>query len=280
MANNGYYNRPSDELWWAIFTRDNPNVDYQQNQVRVSQMVPNDNGDLKRNTAGKLVAIPGMGREGEEWLTWNRPLMEDLFKGKEVFVTPKNQQTLGELIRDFNDKFKFQLSERDFYDENIEIVDIPSQFQVRMRPTCLCFQGTLTITVGNPKVHIGELIVNRDLAGLEYPTKQTKKGQAPFYVFERNFTFLGRALNSMFGYDDIISQDQFNILRDVFEDAWVYNDAPNPFNMKGARVVYNGTTAGSPAPCNASYERVILIQLSDPLCSNFAGHLTMHYNVL
>ena len=204
MANNGYYNRPSDELWWAIFTRDNPNVDYQQNQVRVSQMVPNDNGDLKRNTSGKLVAIPGMGREGEEWLTWNRPLMEDLFKGKEVFVTPKNQQTLGELIRDFNDKFKFQLSERDFYDENIEIVDIPSQFQVRMRPTCLCFQGTLTITVGNPKVHIGELIVNRDLAGLEYPTKQTKKGQAPFYVFERNFTYLRLALNAMFGYDDII----------------------------------------------------------------------------
>ena len=70
------------------------------------------------------------------------------------------------------------------------------------------------------------------------------------------------------------------MLRQVFEDAWVYNDAPNPFNMKGARVVYNGTTAGSPAPCNASYERVILIQLSDPLCSNFAGHLTMHYNVL
>lgn len=182
-APNGYYNRPSDDLWWDIFTRDNPKVDYQQNQVRVSQMLPNDDGDVKRNTKGKLVAIPGMGREGEEWLTWNRPLMEDLFKNKEVWIPANNQHTLAELITYFNAIWKFQLSPRDFYDQNIEIVSVPSIFKVQIRPTCLCYQGTLTIHVGDPNVHIGEVITNRDLSGLQYPTDQNVKAQGPFLVF-------------------------------------------------------------------------------------------------
>lgn len=280
MANNGYYNKPSDDLWWEIFTRDNPKVDYEQNQVRVSQMTANDGPDKSRNTKGKIVAIPGMGREGEEWLTWNRPFMEAIFKNRKVYVSPKNQQTLGELLADFNKKFLFQLSSRDIYDENIEITQVPMDFAIRIRPTCLCYQGTLTITVGDPKAHIGELIVNRDLSGLEYPTKQSTKGQAPFYVFERNFTFIGPTLQRAFGYDDIISQDQSWILRDLFVDTWVYSNEAADFNLKGARVVYNGPTAQSPGPCNTSYQNVLLIELSDALCLNFAGHLNLHYNVV
>lgn len=277
---DGYYNRPTDDLWWAIFTRDNPNVDYQQNQVRVSQLLVNDDGDVKRNTKGKLVAIPGMGREGEEWLTWNRPVMENLFKNKEVWVVPNNQKTLGEIVNDFNLLWKFQISPRDFYDQNIELVDLPAKFEIQMRPTCLCFQGTLTINVGNPKVHIGEVIVNRDLAGLQYPTDQSVKGQAPFYAFERNFTFAGQMLQEKFGYDDILSADQLDILNDLWEDVWVLENATVDFNLEGARVVYNGETATSPSPCNTDYANVLLIEVSDVLCKNYAGHLILHYDVL
>lgn len=277
---DGYYNRPSDDLWWAIFTRDNPNVDYQQSQVRVSQMVVNDDGDVKRNTKGKLVAIPGMGREGEEWLTWNRPKMEDLFKNKQVWVLPNQQKTIGEVINDFNQIWKFQLSPRDFYDQNIEIVDLPMRLDIQMRPTCLCFQGVLTIWIGNPKVHIGEVITNRDLSGLEYPTDQNEKGQAPFYVFERNFTFAGQTLQEKFGYDDIIDVDQAEILNDLWEDVWVQQNATVDFNLEGARVLYNGTTDKCPSPCNTSYSHVLLVEVDEVLCKNYLGHLILHYNIL
>lgn len=279
-APNGYYNRPSDDLWWAIFTRDNPRIDYQQNQVRVSQMLPNDSGDVKRNTKGKLVAIPGMGREGEEWLTWNRPYMEELFKDKEVWIPPNNQHTLSELIDTFNQIWKFQLSARDFYDQNIEITTLPATFQVVMRPTCLCFQGTLTLHVGNPKVHIGEVIINRDLAGLQYPTDQRVKAQGPLMVFERNFTFAGQTLKEKFGYDDLISADQLDILNDLFEQQWTMSNATSDWNLQGATVVYNGPAIDSPSPCNTDYENVLLIQLDDVLCGNVAGHLNLHYNVI
>lgn len=279
-AIDGYYNRPSDDLWWAIFTRDNPNVDYQQNQVRVSQMLVNDDGDKKRNTKGKLVAIPGMGREGEDWLTWNRPFMEELFKNKEVWILPNGQKTVDEVVADFNKIWKFQLSPRDYYDRNIEIIDLPMTLEVQMRPTCLCYQGTLTIHIGTPKVHIGEVIINRDLSGLQYPTDQNVKGQAPFYVFERDFTFAGEELKEAFGYDDIISSDQLEILNYLWEDVWVAEDGTVDYNMKEARVVYNGDTANCPSPCNQSFSNVLLIEVSDVLCKNYAGHLILHYNIL
>lgn len=278
---DGYYNRPSAELWWAIFTRDNPDVDYQQNQVRVSQMLVNDDGDIKRNTKGKLVAIPGMGREGEDWLTWNRPKMEDLFKDKQVWVTPNQQKTVGEVVADFNKIWKFQLSPVDFYDQNIEIADLPMRLDVQMRPTCLCFQGVLTIWIGTPKIHIGEVIVNRDLSGVEYPTGQFEKAQAPFYVFERNFTFAGQTLHDKFGYDDLIYNDQTDILNDLWEDHWVCdNTSIQDYNLSGARVVYNGSTASCPSPCNTDYSNVLLIQLNKVSCKNYAGNLILHYNLL
>lgn len=279
-APNGYYNRPSDDLWWAIFTRDNPKVDYQQNQVRVSQMLVNDNGDTRRNTSGKLIAIPGMGREGEDWLTWNRPFMEVLFKDKEVWVPPNQQRTLGELVEDFNRIWKFQLSPRDFYDQNIEITQFPSTYEIQIRPTCLCFQGVLTIHVGNPDVHIGEVIINHDLSGLDYPTLQSKKSQGPFHVFERDFTFAGSKLKSEFNYDDLISADQFDYLKDLFEQVWVYQATTANWNLKGAKVIYNGTTAAAPGPVNTDRTNVLMVLLDPVLNSNVAGHLSLHYDVL
>ncbi|WNT47108.1 virion structural protein [Salmonella phage SPLA10] len=277
---DGYYNRPSDDLWWAIFKRDNPRVDYEQNQVRVSQMVENPDNDPKRNTRGKLVAIPGMGREGEDWLTWNRPFMEDLFKGKDVWVQPKGQTTISEVVEQFNQIWKFQLSPRDYYDQNIEVLHTPMEVKVQMRDTCLCFQGVLTINIGNPHVHIGEVIINRDLSGVEYPTKQSKKMQGPFYVWDRDFTFAGSQLRDEFGYDDIISADQFDILADLFPEEWQMVNQTADWNMQEARVVYNGKTADCPAPCNQKYQRVLLIEMSEVLSGNIAGHINLHYDVL
>lgn len=278
---DGYYNRQSDDLWWAIFIRDNPRVDYEQNQVRVSQMIVNDDPtDKKRNTKGKLVAIPGRGREGEEWLTWNRPFMEELFLGKEVWIIPRGQTSVSEVMDDFNKIWKFQLTPRDYYDQSIEVISTPMTIQVQIRPTCLCFQGVLTIHIGVPDEHIGEMIVNRDLSGLDYPTHQRKKGQAPFYVWDRDFTFMGPVLRDQFGYDDIVSADQYELLEDILPHDWIMVERTEDWNLQGARVVYNGPTDKSPAPCDQSFENVMLLELDPVFCNNYFGHVNFHYNVL
>lgn len=158
--------------------------------------------------------------------------MEELFKNKRG-GSSNGQKTVDEVVADFNKIWKFQLSPRDYYDRNIEIIDLPMTL-VQMRPTCLCYQGTLTIHIGTPKVHIGEVIINRDLSGLQYPTDQNVKGQAPFYVFS-NATLLSLVRSSkLFGYDDIISSDQLEILNYLWEDVWVAEDGTVGYNMKSA----------------------------------------------
>lgn len=280
MTLDGYYNRPTSEIWWDMFLRANPKVDFTYDQVRIKDMVANDDGDPTRNTMGILAAIEGMGREGEtEWLRWDRPLMENIFKNRTVYIPPSNYQTVEQVMNTFNNVFKFQLSPADYYDRNITVFDIPAVINVQMRETCPCFQGVLTLTIDNPRVNIGELVQNRDLSGLFYPTNQKTKGQGPFYVFERNFSFVSEILQNHFAYDDVISDETYLILVDLFPDEWVLSDTAVPFNLKGARTVYNGPVSASPVPVNLSYSHVFVLKLDDVLCRNFAGTLILHYNV-
>lgn len=277
-APNGYYNKPTDELVFDLIKEANPDSDFTQDQVRLTNFAPNTNGDTTRNTVGKLMAIAGMGREGEVTLTWNRPDLAQIFSDVQVYVSASNKFKKSDLLPEINLNFGFQLAAEDIYDEVLNLSTVPTVTQLKVRPTCPAFTGTLVVNIGDPKKAIDTVIRNTDLDGLAYPTNQSVKIQGPLYLYAQDYTYDAENMQR-FGYGDLIEGDLLTILNRKSPDQWINTPTAAAWNMAGATVWYNGLTADAPVYVNANYERCVVIHLDATLCTNVAGHLILHYNL-
>lgn len=277
-AANGYYNKPTDILVFDLIKEANPDSDFTQDQIRLTNFAENTNGDPLRNTVGKLMAIPGMGREGEVTLTWNRPDIAEIFSEVDVYVSVTNKFKKSDLLAEINLNFGFQLAAEDIYDEVLNLSTVPTITQLKIRPTCPAFTGTLQVIIGDPKKAIDTVIRNTDLDGLAYPTNQSTKIQGPLYLYAQDYSYDNENMQR-FGYGDLIEGDLLIILNRKSPSQWVNTPTPAEWNMAGATVWYNGPTAQAPVYVNSNYSRCVVIHLDDTLCTNVAGHLILHYNM-
>lgn len=275
---NGYYNKPTYDLVFDLIKEANPESDFTKDQVRVTAMVPNTNGDPLRNTAGKLVAILGMGREGEVAITWNRPDIAEIFSEVDVYVSSNEKFKKSDLLAEINLNFGFQLAAEDIYDEVLNLSIVPMVTQIKIRPTCPAFTGTLLVNIGDPKKAIDTVIRNTDLDGLAYPTNQSVKIQGPLYLYAQDFTYDADNMQK-FGFGDLIEGELLTILNRKSPDKWVNTPSPADWNMAGATVYFNGPTTDAPVYVNENYNRCVVIHLDNTLCTNVAGHLILHYNL-
>lgn len=275
---NGYYNKPTYDLVFDLIKEANPESDFTQDQVRVTNITQNTNGDALRNSTGKLVAIPGMGREGEVTMTWNRPDIAEIFSDVDVYVPSTGLFKKSDLLATINLNFGFQLATEDIYDEVLNLSVVPTVTQLRIRPTCPAFTGILVVNIGDPKKAIDTVIRNTDLAGLAYPTNQSVKIQGPLYLYAQDYTYDAENMQK-FGYGDLIEGELLTILNRKSPDQWINTPTPATWNMAGATVWYNGLTSEAPVYVNANYSRCVVIHLDSTLCTNVAGHLILHYNL-
>lgn len=275
---NGYYNKPTYDLVFDLIKEANPESDFTQDQVRVTNITQNTNGDALRNSTGKLVAIPGMGREGEVTMTWNRPDIAEIFSDVDVYVPSTGLFKKSDLLATINLNFGFQLATEDIYDEVLNLSTIPTVTQLRIRPTCPAFTGILVVNIGDPKKAIDTVIRNTDLDGLAYPTNQSVKIQGPLYLYAQDYTYDAENMQK-FGYGDLIEGELLKILNRKSPDQWINTPTAATWNMAGATVWYNGLTSEAPVYVNANYSRCVVIHLDSTLCTNVAGHLILHYNL-
>lgn len=277
-TSNGYYNKATGDLVFDLIKDANPDSDFTTDQVRLTNFTDNTNGDTLRNTTGTLVAIPGMGREGEVTLTWNRPDMAQIFSDVDVYVSSTDKYKKSDLLAEINTNFGFQLATEDIYDEVLNLTTVPLVTTIKMRPTCPAFTGQLTVNIGDPKKAIDTVIRNTDLDGLAYPTNQSVKIQGPLYLYAMDYSY-DAANMQLFGYGDLIEGDLLDILNRKSPDTWVNTPTAADWNMASATVAYNGVTTSAPVYVNTSYDRCVVIHLDDTLCTNVAGHLILHYNL-
>lgn len=275
---NGYYNKPTYDLVFDLIKEANPESDFTQDQVRVTNITQNTNGDALRNSTGKLVAIPGMGREGEVTMTWNRPDIAEIFSDVDVYVPSTGLFKKSDLLATINLNFGFQLATEDIYDEVLNLSVVPTVTQLRIRPTCPAFTGILVVNIGDPKKAIDTVIRNTDLDGLAYPTNQSVKIQGPLYLYAQDYTYDAENMQK-FGYGDLIEGELLTILNRKSPDQWINTPTAATWNMAGATVWYNGLTSEAPVYVNANYDRCVVIHLDSTLCTNVAGHLILHYNL-
>ncbi|UQT03127.1 hypothetical protein TOTORO_02640 [Serratia phage vB_SmaS-Totoro] len=278
MANSNYYNKPTNRLVFDLIKEANPDADFSEDQVRLTNFTQNTNGDPLRNTAGILKAIAGMGREGQEELTWNRPALNEIFKEISVYVSPNGKFKKSDLLKEINSNYNFQLDAGDIYDGVLNLSTLPTKTMIIVRPTCPAFTGQLEVTIGDPKVALETVIRNHDLDGLQYPTNQSEKIQGPLYLYANDYTFDVEGLQK-FGYGDPIEGELLDSLNRKSPDTWVLKPTPAPWNANGADVWFNGPTASAPVYVNTAYQRCLVIHLDSDYCSNVAGHLILHYNM-
>lgn len=279
MATNGYYNKKTGKLVFDLIKEANPDSDFTEDQVRLTTFTTNTNGDTTRNTAGNLVAIPGMGREGTVQLTWNRPDIGQIFSQVDVYVSSTDKIKKSDLLAEINLNFGFQLATEDIYDEVLNMSIIPFDTTIRIRPTCPAFIGVLKVNIGDPKKAIDTVIRNTDLDGLAYPTNQSVKIQGPLYLYGIDYSYDVDGMEK-FGYGDLIEGELLTILNRKSPNEWINTATPATWNMAGASVYYNGPTSSAPLYVNSEmYERCVIIHIDPDLCTNVAGHLIMHYNL-
>lgn len=277
MSTNGYYNLPTSTLVFNLIKDANPDMDFSEGQVRITNLVANPVADPERNTQGALVAIPGMGREGTVTLTWNRPDIGEIFSDIAVYASPTDKLKKSDLLAEINSNFGFQIALEDIYDEVLNLSTLPTTVSIRIRPTCPAFIGELPVTLGDPKKALDTVVRSTDLAGLNYPTNQSVKIQGPLYLYAYDYSYDVVGMQN-FGYGDPIEGDLLATLNRKSPDQWVNIPTAIAWNMAGASVWYNGPTVGAPDYVNENYDRCVIIHLDATLCTNVAGHLILHYN--
>lgn len=278
MANSNYYNKPTNRLVFDLIKEANPDSDFSEDQVRLTNFSANTNGDPTRNTAGILKAIPGMGREGSSNLTWNRPELNEIFKEIKVYVSPNGKFKKSDLLAEINSNYSFQLAAGDIYDGVLNLSTLPTKTLIQVRPTCPAFTGQLEVIIGDPKIALETVIRNPDLDGLNYPTNQSEKIQGPLYLYANDYTYDAIGLQQ-FGYGDPIEGELLDNLNRKSPDTWILSPTPAPWNANGSDVWFNGPTADAPDYVNKNYQRCLIIHLDKDFCSNVAGHLILHYNM-
>lgn len=76
---------------------------------------------------------------------------------------------------------------------------------------------------------------------------------------------------------DLVGEEIVRLAMKVTGDLWVFDSNPQPFNLYGAVVLYNGNNTGDfyiPAP---EVTNVVIVQFSDHHCTNLAGQWIIGY---
>lgn len=76
---------------------------------------------------------------------------------------------------------------------------------------------------------------------------------------------------------DLIESWIVDTAKEVTGDNWVFTQNSNPFNLYGAKVVYNGLNTGEVYIDDPKVSNVLILQFSDTHCTNIRGQWVIGY---
>lgn len=272
-----YYNRNTWDILWDMITKVNPDIEFTKEQVRLTEVINEFNPNTNRNTQGKLVGIPEMGREGEYIISWDRISLRDVFKN-DIYV-PYNPDALfiSDYLSVFNKAFRFKLSTSDIYDEAVTINDLPQKITVRFRESCPSFIESFDLYIGNPKLSIGLVMKEGVLDGVSLPGFKLGYYYGPMLYWAEDFTGISEQLATLTP-GIAIEGDNASYFKLILNEPWVDAKEGADYNFHGSYVYYNGPVSKSPVPANDNYSHVLVINLNENFCLNVSGYLLLHYN--
>ena len=266
----------------ALVNRDNASNIVEEQVVFAAPLVNPDAG-IVRNTKLTLTAVPGKGFRNSVTVWYNRIDLGVLFKNIDanVGLAVTEGMTTDALIPLINAKYGTDFEVADFVQQPLVVSDATQTVVLAADATNVAYIGEFTIKYGSEEVALDSVVLITTLSGFNYPSADLSKGQGAIYSYNLD----GSSQPDNFwasvalGAVDATFVVPFNQAYRVDED-WVFDDSKAAdYNLAGAVVVYNGTTAEAPAGhlVNPVYTKVVIMQLSAERCANFGGDITVYY---
>ncbi len=243
------------------------------------------NNANNHNTGVQVNAVPGSGFRGSVDVTYNRLDIGLLFKNislnLDVDLSGITNPSTKDLLTKLNSKFGLGIEIEDIEDVAIDTSgSIPHNHTITMADNSLAYIGSVALTIG-PDPEVGEkldtVIMTTNLMGLLYPNADTTKAQAREYSWGIDASSIGsylsvRVVGETIGDDSLATE-----LNKVVSETWVYNASAADYNTAEAEVIYAGANDPS-KDTNQTWSRIVQFKLSDTLCANMGGTLTLGYN--
>lgn len=202
-------------------------------------------------------------------VTYHRRNLPDYLTGELVFGND-SVVTASDLLNAINAKYNLNILPSDIVDAKVE----GEAHQLTANEKSYEWCGVVTLTLRDP-IDLTELLPVTQLENLvEYPS--TKKGNAAVYSHPIDFTAEKDYLDPITINDAVDLVELATKLDGVVDEKWVSVPKNAAYNLYGAKVIYDGPTAGYEG-ANTKFTRVLVLTLS-PLCSNLTGNLLIHFN--
>ena len=234
------------------------------------------------NTTAVVSSVPGSGYRGDVTVSYIRLDIGLLFKNIALNLNVTTPSTTKDLLPLLNSKYGLGLTIDDIEDNAIDMGDgsATPTHAIVIKATSFAYIGTVTTTIG-PDPEIGEkldtVILTTNLTGLLYPNDDTTKAQAREYSWGVDASSISAWLQVRVTDEEITDNSLATELNKIVPNTWVYDaDAAQDYNTAGAKVIFAGVNDNT-KDTNQQFNRIVQIELSDTLCGNMGGILTLGY---
>lgn len=158
------------------------------------------------------------------------------------------------------------------------------------------WRGSVTLNLMKGDDLVDYAVTDLSLSGIDYPTGQSAKGQAPLVAYPYDFTSIKSTLDALPANTKIAVASNsptvaalvagLNAAINNASYVWQSVGTATNRNLVEAIVAYNGLNSSEFAS-NQSYKYVMILQLSDgsgnngvvgTFCTDFVGKMYFHYN--
>lgn len=156
--------------------------------------------------------------------------------------------------------------------------------------------GSVTLNLVKGDDLVDYAVTDLSLSGIDYPTGQSAKGQAPLVAYPYDFTSIKSTLDTFTTGTKIVPASNSSAVTALIAAlnaginnstySWGSTGTAAVRNLVEAIVAYNGLNSSEFAS-NQSYKYVMILQLSDgsgnngvagTFCTDFVGKMYFHYN--
>lgn len=288
---------------YRLIKRDNPSLllDLTEENVTVSGFAAVNMNN--RNTTAVVSGVKYSGYRGKKTVYYNRIDLPTLVKNIDVkvVVTPDVVKDLDSILPFVNAKLGIYLEPGDYPNSaltaNPETMRFEGTFTIAANHPI--YKGSLSVEVWGYTVSLEDVVITRDLETLkDYSPHVGGKHNPSTLTYGHDYTDLqdlwsdwtpgSIAVDTTLA--DIPARNLAVALAAVDGLPWTYSTASKEFNLRGAKVLYDGPpqpkwagSASNPEP-NYAYDRVLIIQPNATYCPNLAiGNgwgLIIHYDLI
>lgn len=269
------YKKPSKQLALDIINQRLPYV-IRARDVQFKDITYLDEGIY--NTRATIVPTENSEFYGIAEIEYDRINMAYFFRGVSVLIEPAYQKLLSDLLPTINGIYGLALTKDDIVDGIIETTKLPYKVSITIKEDNPAYYGTFSVIIRDPNKSLTDLFNDISIGGIPYPSQDKNKIQGPLYFYASDYTVLKNVF-SLYREHDLADDVLLDAINHVDDVKWLIDDDTQPFNLKFAKITYNGPIEEVNAYTKRNdFTHVFVIQVDKDYCNNISGPLVLHYN--